>query len=151
VEFHAKRCPQGRVIARPGKVGVSQERQTHSNGNYGSLWLGVQPKLTTPSIVHNTGMTTHAMNKSDLIKSLADELGLDRNMLEVVCNRTFKIVEDALSSGDGVAIAGFGNFTCKDRAARQGRNPRTGETIEIAASKSVGFKPAKALKDRLNS
>ena len=90
------------------------------------------------------------MNKSQLIKSLSDELGLDRNMLEVVCNRTFKLMEDTLSNGDAVSIAGFGNFTCKQRAARQGRNPRTGETIQIAASRTVGFKPAKALKERLN-
>tara|TARA_B100000029_G_scaffold55211_1_gene50085 strand:+ start:310 stop:585 length:276 start_codon:yes stop_codon:yes gene_type:complete len=91
------------------------------------------------------------MNKTDLIKTLADQLGLDKNMLDVVCNRTFKVMGDALSSGDVVSIAGFGNFTCKDRAARQGRNPRTGETIDIPASKSVGFKPAKALKDQVNS
>ena len=91
------------------------------------------------------------MNKSELIKRLTDELGLDRNMLEVVINRTFSVVEDTLSSGEAVSIAGFGNFTCKERAAREGRNPRTGETIQIAASKGVGFKPAKAFKDKLNS
>ena len=58
-EFHAQRFPQERGIARAGKVGVSQRRQTHSSGNYGSLWLGLLHKLATPSIVHNTEMTTY--------------------------------------------------------------------------------------------
>ena len=90
------------------------------------------------------------MNKAELIKQLSSDLGMDRNMLEVVFNRTFKTIEDALAGGDTVALSGFGSFQCKDRAARQGRNPRTGETMTIPASRAVTFKAAKALKDRVN-
>lgn len=57
--------------------------------------------------------------------------------------------EHRISSGDQVALVGFGTFLVRERAARMGRNPQTGETIQIAASKGVGFKPGKALKDSL--
>jgi len=59
-------------------------------------------------------------------------------------------VSDAVAKGDEVSISGFGKFKVKESAAREGRNPSTGETIQIAASKKLGFSPAKAVKDKLN-
>ena len=63
--------------------------------------------------------------------------------------RVSEAIVDALKAGDKVQVVGFGTFEVKERAARTGRNPRTGETLEIAASKNVGFSAAKALKDAI--
>lgn len=91
------------------------------------------------------------MNKADLVASVTDTTGLPKSTAEVAVNTIFTALTDALAQGDGVAIAGFGNFTVKAREARKGRNPRTGDTIDIPASKAAGFKPAKALKDAVNT
>jgi len=62
----------------------------------------------------------------------------------------FDVISAALKSGDSITVPGFGVFSVKDRAARQGRNPQTGATIQIPAAKVVGFKPGRALKDAVN-
>ena len=90
------------------------------------------------------------MNKSDLITSVSENTGVARNMLEVVFGRIFNNIESALSDGDQVAIHGFGTFSVKTRAARQGRNPRTGDAIDIPESRVITFKPAKTLKENIN-
>jgi len=90
------------------------------------------------------------MNKSDLINKVAEQTGIAHSMLDVVLGRTLHTIESALAEGEQVSIHGFGTFSPKTRKARQGRNPRTGETIEIAQSRAVAFKPAKNLKDALN-
>ncbi len=88
--------------------------------------------------------------KKDLIAAIAKRTGEKKATVEHVFNATLVEIEKALLIGDAVAINGFGTFETKRREARTGRNPRTGEPVEIAASTSVGFKPAKALKDSLN-
>lgn len=90
------------------------------------------------------------MNKSDLINSVSQQTGVDRHILEVMLGRVFNTIETALHEGDQVALHGFGTFSVKTRAARQGRNPRTGEALTIPESRVVVFKPAKALKDTMN-
>lgn len=90
------------------------------------------------------------MNKTELVKSISQQIGVDHNMLEALFGRTFATIEAALVEGEQVSIAGFGTFTMKTRRARQGRNPRTGEPIDIPESRTVGFKPAKAFKERIN-
>ena len=89
------------------------------------------------------------MNKAELIEAVAD--ATDTSKAEA--SRTLDVVLDsiagALSKGDSVALVGFGTFNVRERAARMGRNPATGETIQIAASKGVGFKAGKSLKDSL--
>ncbi len=91
------------------------------------------------------------MNKSDLVIQVANHTALPKNTAEVAVNTIFNALTSALAEGDTIAIAGFGTFTVKQRGARTGRNPRTGEEIAIAASKSPGFKAGKALKDAVNS
>ncbi len=90
------------------------------------------------------------MNKAELIDQVASEADLTKadasNALEAVLNA----VGSALSKGDSISLIGFGTFSVSGRAARSGRNPRTGETIQIAASKQVRFKAGKALKDKVN-
>jgi DNA-binding protein HU-beta len=90
------------------------------------------------------------MTKADLIESLATKLDLQKTMAERIVNTFFDDIEAALQKGDKVNISGFGTFAVSARKARQGRNPKTGETIEIPASKSAKFKAGKSLKDKLN-
>ena len=90
------------------------------------------------------------MTKADLIESLATKLDLQKTLAERIVNTMFDDIEAALQKGDKVNISGFGTFAVSARKARTGRNPKTGETIQIAASKSAKFKAGKTLKDSLN-
>jgi len=90
------------------------------------------------------------MTKADLIESLATKLDFQKSMAERIVNTVFDDIEVALKKGDKVNISGFGTFAVSDRKARQGRNPKTGATIDIPASKSAKFKAGKSLKDKLN-
>ena len=90
------------------------------------------------------------MKKSEMIEALATQTGLTKADVEKVFNGTFNLFKEELAKGNDVAVAGFGTFKISNRAARTGRNPQTGETIEIAASKSVGFKAGSALKEIVN-
>lgn len=89
------------------------------------------------------------MNTSDLIDSVAGITGSTKAEAKKNVEAVLSALTTSLAAGNEVNLSGFGKFTVKDRAAREGRNPATGESITIAASKSVGFKPAKALKDTL--
>lgn len=90
------------------------------------------------------------MNKSDLVDAIADSAGLSKADAARALDAVVDTVTDALKAGDSVSLVGFGTFSVRDRAARTGRNPRTGETIQIAASKNPAFKAGKALKDAVN-
>lgn len=87
------------------------------------------------------------MNKTDLVNVVADKAGFSKKDAEKAIAATFDAITAALKAGDKVQLVGFGAFEVKTRAARQGRNPRTKETITIPASKSPVFKAGKALKD----
>ncbi len=90
------------------------------------------------------------MNKTDLINVVAQEAEVSKKDAEAVVNATFAAIANALKEGDKVQIIGFGNFEVKDVAAREGRNPQTGEAITIKASKKPSFSASKVLKDALN-
>src|SRR3954452_20398685 len=90
------------------------------------------------------------LNVSDLAEKLAAEHDLPKAQAKRVVEAAFAAVANAVASGQEVTIQGFGKFKTSDRAARQGRNPATGESIQIAASRKPTFTPAKPLKDRLN-
>ena len=87
------------------------------------------------------------MNKSELSSRIASQTGLSGADANRAMNAFFDTVRDALANGDTVSLGGFGTFSTRDRAARQGRNPRTGDPIEIAASRLPAFKAAKALRE----
>ena len=89
------------------------------------------------------------MNKADLIDSVADATDMSKAEAGRALDAVLNGIAGALSQGDSVALVGFGTFNVRERAARMGRNPATGATIQIGASKGVGFKAGKALKDRL--
>ena len=90
------------------------------------------------------------MNKSDLIDAIADSAGLSKADAGRALDATVNSITGALKKGQSVSLVGFGTFSVRDRAARTGRNPRTGETINIAASKNPAFRAGKALKDAVN-
>ncbi len=90
------------------------------------------------------------MNKNDLIDAVAERTGLAKSDAARAVEAVLDSITAALKTGDTVALSGFGTFVVKERAARTGRNPRTGETIAIAASRAPGFKAGKALKDAVN-
>jgi DNA-binding protein HU-beta len=90
------------------------------------------------------------MNKAELIDAVTTQAGLQKADATRAVDAVFEAITTALKAGDSVALVGFGTFAVKGRAARSGRNPRTGETIEIAASKAPVFKAGKALKDAVN-
>lgn len=90
------------------------------------------------------------MNKTDLVNVVAAETNLSKKDVDAAVSATFKAIADALKEGDKVALIGFGTFEVKATAAREGRNPKTGETIKIAASKKPAFSASKVLKDSVN-
>ena len=91
------------------------------------------------------------MNKSELSSRVASDASLSRATADSVVDAVFSTIADTLATGESVAIAGFGMFTPKARAARQGRNPQTGEPISIAASTVPTFKAGKALRDAVRN
>ncbi len=90
------------------------------------------------------------MNKSELIDAIADHAALTKADAGKALDGMIAAIESALQSGDSVTLVGFGTFSVKERAARTGRNPKSGETIQIAASKVPGFKAGKNLKDAMS-
>lgn len=90
------------------------------------------------------------MNKTQLIDVVATKTGLKKVQAEAAVNAVNEAIAEALAAGDKVQIIGFGTYEVKERAAREGRNPKTGETITIAATKAPTFSAGKALKDAVN-
>ncbi|CAM2802316.1 HU family DNA-binding protein [Paenibacillus sediminis] len=89
------------------------------------------------------------MNKSDLVAQVAEATELSKKDVTKAVDAVFEAISTALQNGDKVQLVGFGNFEVRERSARKGRNPQTGEEIEIPASKIPAFKPGKALRDAI--
>ncbi|KKB35916.1 HU family DNA-binding protein [Bacillus thermotolerans] len=87
------------------------------------------------------------MNKTELINQVAEAAELSKKDATKAVEAVFDAIQNTLASGDKVQLIGFGNFEVRERSARKGRNPQTGQEIEIAASKVPAFKPGKQLKD----
>jgi len=90
------------------------------------------------------------MNKTQLIDVVATKTGMKKSAAEAAVNAMNEAIVEALAAGDKVQLIGFGTYEVKTRAARNGRNPKTGETIQIAASKAPAFTAGKAFKDAVN-
>ena len=90
------------------------------------------------------------MNKAELIVALGQKTGLSKKDAEKALSAFVEVVTEQLKAGEKVQLVGFGTFEAKERPARTARNPRTGEEITIAASKTASFKVGKALKDSIN-
>ncbi len=90
------------------------------------------------------------MTKADLINSIYKELDLSKKESAAIINEIFEIIKETLERGEKVKISGFGNFIVKQKEPRKGRNPQTGDELEICARKIVTFKPSQVLKAALN-
>ena len=91
------------------------------------------------------------MNKTELVAAVAEQAGLSKKDAEAAVKAFTDVVAEALKAGDKIQLVGFGPFEVSERAGREGRNPRTGETMTIEASKTPKFKAGKALKDLVNA
>lgn len=90
------------------------------------------------------------MNKTELIAAAAEQTGMTKKDTEKALNAAFDVIAAALSKGEKVQVSGFGIFEVKEREARVGRNPRTGEAMDIPASRTPTFKASKTLKDAMD-
>ncbi len=90
------------------------------------------------------------MNKSELIDHIASQADISKSAAGEALEATLEAITKTLKKGDSLTLVGFGTFSVGERSARTGRNPRTGEAIQIKASKNAKFKAGKALKDALN-
>jgi DNA-binding protein HU-beta len=91
------------------------------------------------------------MNKNELVERLAEEHELTKTFARNLVDSVFDMITSAAQQDEEVALFGFGRFKVAERAARKGRNPRTGEAVKIAASKNLRFTPARSLKTSLNT
>ena len=91
------------------------------------------------------------MNKAELVAAMAEQAGLSKKDAEAALKAFTDVVSDELKNGGKVQLVGFGTFEVSERAAREGRNPQSGEVMKIAASKDPKFKAGKALKDLVNA
>ena len=91
------------------------------------------------------------MNKNELIAAVAAKTDMTKEAAGGAVDACFSCISEAMASGDDVRLLGFGNFVVADRKATTARNPRTGETIQVPASKAPKFKPGKALKEAVNN
>jgi DNA-binding protein HU-beta len=125
------------------------------------------PAARPPDLMHRTGRRSFdrrpvlraagryipmemMMNNAELAETIAGPHGLSKADARKLVDDVFTAIADAAGKGDEVSLSGFGKFKVKESAAREGRNPSTGATIQIAASNKLTFTPAKAVKDRLN-
>jgi DNA-binding protein HU-beta len=90
------------------------------------------------------------VNRNELVDAVSNKTDMKKSEASKAVDAVFEAIEDALKGGDEVRLVGFGTFSVASRAASEGRNPRTGEKIQIAASKQAKFKPGKGLRDSLN-
>ena len=91
------------------------------------------------------------MNKTELVAAMAEQAGVSKKDAEKTLKAFTDVVADELKKGGKIQLVGFGTFEVSERAAREGRNPQTGKTMKIAASKAPKFKAGTALKDMLNA
>ena len=91
------------------------------------------------------------MTKADLVEQIADDVELSKKDSEIVINTVFRCIIDALAEGDKVELRGFGSFRTRKRRSRVGRNPKTGDRVDVPDKKVPFFKPGKNLKKLVNS
>jgi integration host factor subunit alpha len=90
------------------------------------------------------------MTKADIIEAVYDQIGFSKKETAEIVELVFETMKDTLAEGDKIKISGFGNFVVRDKRARPGRNPQTGEAITISERKVLTFKPSQVLKSALN-
>ena len=91
------------------------------------------------------------LTKSDIVENLNNEIGLNKREAKELVDMLFNDIKNILSEGHEIKLSGFGNFQLRDKSSRPGRNPRTGEDVEISARRVVTFKPGQKLKDSVKT
>ena len=91
------------------------------------------------------------MTKADIVESIFEKVGFSKKDVTEVVEFVFETIKDSLEKGDNVKVSGFGNFVIRQKRARRGRNPQTGEALTITARKVLTFKPSHLLKDAVNA
>lgn len=91
------------------------------------------------------------MTKADIVESVYEMVGFSKKEAAQMVDTVFEVIKESLEDGEKIKISGFGNFVIKEKRARKGRNPQTGEEIEISSRKVLTFKPSQTLKKLLNS
>jgi len=91
------------------------------------------------------------MTKADIVENIYEKVGISKKETASVVQTIFDTIKETLESEENVKVSGFGNFVIRNKRARRGRNPQTGEEIEISARKVITFKPSNVLKDLINS
>ncbi len=114
---------------------------------YNKRLIGEQMMIENYFVPNLFWEEVNIMNKTDLVNVVAEKSELSKKDAAKAVDAVFEAVMDSLKKGEKVQLIGFGNFEVRERSARKGRNPQTGEEIEIPASKVPAFKPGKALKD----
>ncbi len=94
-------------------------------------------------------MTT--LTKADIVEAIAEKIDIDRNDIKNLVDETFEEIRKSLESGENVRISGFGNFLLRDKSVRPGRNPKTGEEVDITARRVVSFKSGQKLRARVEN
>ena len=122
-------------------------KRHHAGGQPTSLVLRDQFKPIISGLLLERELI---MNKGEFISAVAEAAEMTKADADRAVEAVFKVVKKALKSGDSISLVGFGTFSVRKRAARTGRNPRTGDTIKIKASKVPAFKAGKGLKDAIN-
>ena len=133
----------------PGRPRSSRDHAVHGlhRVRADATLIAVRAIVANPTAVDGG----EQMNKADLVSHVAAETSVTRTTAERMVGAVVTAIGDALARGEPVAIAGFGKFATRSRAARRGRNPQTGEPVAIAASRAPSFKAAKALRDAVNA
>ncbi len=90
------------------------------------------------------------MTKADLVEMIYSKIGISKKDASDILEGVFDIIKEALKNGEKVKISGFGNFSVRNKKTRKGRNPQTGEEIEISARRVLSFKPSQLMKDAMN-
>lgn len=90
------------------------------------------------------------MTKADLVNKVFEQIGGTKKEASDVVEKFFSLMKDTLASGESIKISGFGNFVVRDKKSRVGRNPQTGQSIEISARKVLSFKPSQILREKVN-
>ena len=127
-------------------------RNRHKTAGRGDFFLDKRDALVYKYIQlrEKAGQRNKLMNKTELVAAMAEQTNLSKKDAEAALKAFIDVVSEELKKGEKVQLVGFGTFEVSERAAREGRNPQTGETMEIKASKTPKFKAGKALKDMMN-
>ena len=109
-----------------------------------------QPERRLPSTAEEDEVSRGGMTKAELVEEVSEKTGLPKKQAEIVVNTVFESIVETLKTGEKIELRGFGSFRIRQRDSRMGRNPKTGEKVDVPAKRIPYFKPGKELRELLN-